>query len=72
VHQWIQFILMKNLPVSFVDCTYTHNISGLKQVSGRTVCRHILSLLGVLKDTQQRERPSRFVLVLIDGWSEGT
>jgi hypothetical protein len=44
----------------------------LKQVSGRTVCRHILSLLGVLKDTQQRELPSRFVLVLIDGWSEGT
>ena len=71
MHQWIQFIVMKNLPVSFVDCTYTRNISRLKQVSGRTVRRHILSLLDVLKDTLRRELPSRFVLVF-DGWSEGT
>jgi hypothetical protein len=64
---WIRFIVMKNLPVSLVDCTYTRDISRLRS----SIRRHILSLLDVLKETLRRELPSRFVVVFY-GWTEGT
>jgi hypothetical protein len=68
---WIRFIVMKNLPVSFVDCTYTRDISRLRSISGKSLRRHILSLRDVLKETLRKELPSRFVVVF-DGWTEGT
>ena len=68
---WIRFIVMKNLPVSFVDCTYTRDISRLRSISGKSLRRHILSLRDVLKETLRKELPSRFVVVF-DGWIEGT
>lgn len=71
MHQWIQFIVMMNLPVSFVDSAYTRAISRLKSISGRSLRRHILSLRDVLKETLQKELPSRFAVVF-DGWTEGT
>ena len=27
MHQWIEFVVMMNLPVSFVDCVHTRAIS---------------------------------------------
>ncbi len=71
MHQWIQFVVMMNLPVSFVDCVHTRAISRLKPISGRSLRRHILSLRDILKETIQKELPSRFAVVF-DGWTEGT
>jgi hypothetical protein len=71
MHQWIKFIVLKNLPVSFVDCPHTRDIARLKPISARTLRRHILSLRDVLKETLRKELPSKFVVVF-DGWSEGT
>ena len=71
MHQWINFVVMKNLPMSFVDCPHTRSICRLKPFSGRTLRRHIIALHNVLKATLQNELPSKFVVV-IDGWSEGT
>jgi hypothetical protein len=64
---------MKNLPVSFVDCTYTLDISRLlRSISGKSLLRHILSLRNVLnKETLRKDLPSRFVVVF-NGWTEGT
>ena len=71
IYSWIRFIVMKNLPVSFVDCSYTRDISRLKPLSGKSLRRHILSLRDVLKETLSKELPSTFVVVF-DGWTEGT
>jgi hypothetical protein len=60
-----------NLPVSFFDCVHTRAISRLIPISGRSLRRHILSLRDILKETIQKELPSRFAVV-VDGWTEGT
>jgi hypothetical protein len=72
VYRWIRFIVMKNLPVSFVDCPLTRDIASqsLKPISGRTLRRHIVSLHSVVCDNIRKELPSKFALVF-DGWSEG-
>ena len=36
ISKWIEFIVMKNLPVSFVDCKYTRDIARLKYISLKT------------------------------------
>ncbi len=71
MHQWINFVVMKNLPMSFVDCPHTRDICRLRPISGRTLRRHIIALRDILKDTLQNELPPKFVVVF-DGWSEGT
>jgi hypothetical protein len=72
MHLWVRFVVMRNLPVSLADCPSTCDAVCMKPVSARTLCpRHILSLWGVLKETLQKELPSKF-LVAFDGWTEGT
>lgn len=71
MYNWINFIVMKNLPVSFVQCPFTRDISRLKAVSAQTLRGHILSLLSVVKEAIKNELPSKFTLVF-DGWTEGT
>jgi hypothetical protein len=71
VFKWIEFIVMKNLPVSFVDCPYTRDMTRLKKISAQTVRWHILELLSVVKETIQAELPPKFIIVF-DGWTEGT
>jgi hypothetical protein len=71
MHQWINFVVMKNLPMSFVDCPHTCSICKLKPISGQTLRRHIIVLCDIIKDTLQNELASKFVVVL-DGWSEGS
>lgn len=71
MYQWIRFLVMKNLPVSFVDCPYTRGIARFKAVSAKTIRRHLLSLRDVMKETLQKELPPKFVVVF-DGWTEGT
>jgi hypothetical protein len=63
---------MKNLPVSFVDCPYTRNITRLKHISAQTLrCHDILELLSVVEETIQAELPPKFIIVF-DGWTQGT
>jgi hypothetical protein len=71
MYLWIKFIVMKNLPVSFVDCPYTRDIVRLKPVSTKTLRSNILLLWEVLRETLRRELPDKFVVVF-DGWTEGT
>ena len=68
--KWIEFVVMKNLPVSIVDCPYTRDITRLKNVSAQTLRCHILELLSVVKETIQAELPPKFIIVF-DGWTEG-
>jgi hypothetical protein len=69
--EWIEFIVMKNLPVGFVDCPYTRKITRLKPVSTKTLRQNVLALFKVLQQTIKERLPSKFV-VIFDGWTEGT
>ena len=71
--KWIEFVVMKNLPVSFVDCCpYTRDITQLKNISAQMLRFHTLELLSVgMKETVQAELPPKFIIVF-DGWTEGT
>ena len=42
ISKWIEFIVMKTLPVLFVDCKYTRDIARLKYISLKTLPCHIL------------------------------
>ena len=69
--QWIELIVMKNLPVGFIDCPYVRNMSKLKPVSAKTLRQHVIALSKVMKEKIKAELPSKFVVVF-DGWTEGT
>ena len=71
VCKWIEFVVMKNLPVSFVDCPYTRDITRLKNISAQSLRCHILQLLCVVKERIQSELPPKFTIVF-DGWTEGS
>ncbi len=45
--EWIEFVVMKNLPVGFVDCPYTRKITRLKPVSTKTLCQNVLALFKI-------------------------
>jgi hypothetical protein len=71
MYEWVNFVAMKNLPLSFVDCTHTRSISKLKPVSSKTLRRTLLLLLDVVRATIKNQLPSKFV-VIFDGWTEGS
>lgn len=71
IFSWIKFIVMKNLPVSIVECPFTRDIAKLKPVSAPMLQRHILSLVSVVKEAIKNELPLKFTLV-VDGWTEGS
>ena len=68
---WIRFIVMKNLPESFVDCTYTRDISQLRSISGKnTLPSHSFSLQ--CTEGNIEKGASFNIVVVFDGWTEGT
>lgn len=71
VYKWVEFVVMKNLPVSFVDCPYTRDVTRLRNISSQTLRAIILDLLAVVNETIQAELPSKFTIVF-DGWTEGS
>ena len=48
MYKWVNFVVMKNLPLSFVDCPITRSITKLKPVSLKTLRRTLLSLLDIV------------------------
>ncbi len=69
--EWINYQLMKNMPISIVDCPLTQQISRLKAMYSKSVCKHILSLVVTVREELKLCLPDKFVLVF-DGWTEGT
>ena len=62
---------MKNEPISLVGCPATRKLARLKPVGSKSVRKHVLSLMTVVKEYIKQYLPSTFGLVF-DGWTEGT
>ena len=69
--EWIEFIVMKNLPIMTVDCPYTRRMCKPKPISSKSLRGHIMSLSALMKERVTEFLPEKFVLVF-DGWTEGT
>jgi hypothetical protein len=69
---WINYLVMKNMPISLVDCPLTWQMSSLKAVSSKSVRKHILSLVVTVREELKRRLPDKFVLTFDGCWTEGT
>jgi hypothetical protein len=69
--EWINYLVMKNQPLCTVDCPITRKIVRLKEVCAKSVRKHILSLVSVVRDEIKARLPDKLVLIF-DGWTEGT
>ena len=69
--EWISYLVERNQPISLVDCPATRRLARLKPVSSKSVRKHILSLMTIVKEYIKHLLPAKFVLIF-DGWTEGT
>ena len=70
--EWISCLLvMKNQPISLVDWLATRKLARLKPVGSKSLRKHVLSLMTVVKEYIKQRLPSTFGLVF-DGSTEGT
>ena len=59
MHDWIELLVMKNLPLSFVDCPFVRQQSRLKSVSSKTVQKHLLTLSSIVQETIKQKLPQQ-------------
>jgi hypothetical protein len=57
MHDWIELLVMKDLPLSFVDCPFVRLKSRLKSVSSKTVQKHMLTLSSIVQETIKQKLP---------------
>ena len=69
--EWINYLVMKNMPISLVDCPLLRRISKLKAMSSKCIRKHILSLVMLVRQQVQLCLPDKFAIIF-DGWTEGT
>ena len=70
--EWISYLVVKNRPpISVVDCPAMRKLARLKPVSSKSVRKHVLSLMTVVKEYVKQHLPSTYALVF-EGWTEGT
>jgi len=71
VYKWIEWIVMKNLPISMVDDPLTREAVRYKPLGSKSLRKYILSVCNVMKESVKCKLPNKFAIVF-DGWSEGT
>lgn len=71
ISEWINFLVMKNQPLSIVNCPIMRKIVRLKPVCAKTLRKYLLSLVVVVRADIKARLPNKFALIF-DGWTEGT
>ena len=69
---WIELLVMKNFPLTFVDCPFVRSQSKLRSVCSKTVRKHIFALVEVVRETIKNKLSTSKFVVMFDGWTEGT
>ena len=69
--EWISYLVVRNQPISLVDCPTTRTLARLKPVGSKSIRKHVLLLMAVVKEYIKQHLPSTFGLVF-NGWTEGT
>ncbi len=70
--EWISYLVEQNQPISLVDCPATQRLAKIKPVYSKSVQKHVLSLMTVVKEfIKHCLLPAKFALVF-DGLTEET
>lgn len=69
VFKIIQWVIMRNQPLTEVDDPLTRDLFHVSHISSKTLRNYILSLVPVVEENVRRELPNKFCL-MIDGWSD--
>ena len=70
-YQLIEWVIMRNQPLSEVDNELTRAILKCKPMSSKSLRKYILAMIPVVERRIHDEIPDKFGL-LFDGWSDGT
>ena len=70
-YKWVEWIVMKNQPLSMVDCPLTRAGMQYEETTSKLLRRHILALHTEMQTTIMKKLPDKFSIIF-DGWSEGT
>jgi hypothetical protein len=71
MYKWIEWVVMKNQPLSMVDCPLTREGMQYKAVTSKSLRKNMLALCQEMKESVKSKLPDKFALVF-DGWTEGT
>ena len=69
--EWIELLVMKNLPFTFVDCPYVRKLSKNRAVSSKTLRKYVFAVMSIVQEKIKQMLPSKFV-IMFDGWTEGS
>ena len=69
--KWVEWIVMKNQPLSIVDCPLTREAIRYKPITSKLLHRNILALCAEMQNSIKQKLPDKFSIIF-DGWSEGT
>jgi|Laugrespbdmm15sd_2_1035082.scaffolds.fasta_scaffold21012_1 hypothetical protein len=68
---WLEFIVMKNLPLSFVDDDLVRNFTRYDSICRNTLKEKMDNLCCAMEGILRKELPTKFGIIF-DGWSEGS
>jgi BED zinc finger len=57
--QWISYLVLRNLPMSLVDCPHTRQLAKLRPVSSKSVRKHVLSLVIIVQEDIRCRLPEK-------------
>ena len=71
MYKWIEWVIMKNQPLSIVDDPLTREGMRYRPVTSKLLRQNILLLCKEMQASIKRKLPDKFALIF-DGWTEGT
>jgi hypothetical protein len=71
IYQWMEWIVMRDQPLSELDNELTRRLSKGKSVSSKSMRKYILSVTESVEQSVAADIPKKFA-VLFDGWTLGT
>ena len=69
--EWIEVLVEKNFPFTFVDCPFVRKLSKNKAVSSKTLRKYVFAVMSIVQEKIKQMLPSKFV-IMFDGWTEGS
>lgn len=69
IFRLIEWIIMKNQPITEVDNEITRSILNIKPISSKSLRKYILSLVPLVEDELKSVIPNKFA-IMFDGWSD--
>ena len=69
--KWVEWIVMKNQPLSIVDCPLTREAIRYKPITSKLLRKNILAVCKEMQTSIKHKLPDKFT-IMFDGWTEGT